>query len=341
MLTGDLAGVITPKIARRKLGVAVCWQPVDDAYFCVAELLSTSRWALPIYVTQPVLIDVEAHCGGSTAPFAYGLLTGELCTEPKTGRRYMLIEGATHAPPHSIPADAVTQIQSALESLAADAARHRKLPVGWYLGGTAVGPAKSGSGLAFHRSLFTEPWQVLLTLEEGENTRGTFVRVEPQDGRAYSAPFFELVTVRARAPGGLRATVVNWENYRTPDSVFRLPRPRSRRTDTSESLTSLRGMLVAASEHPVAQASHPRLAAADTGAKRSTPSASTPPASARAGAAASGSRITPRPAITFPMLVPPQSPWAAPRARRALLWTAASIIAGVLITIAFLLHRIA
>jgi hypothetical protein len=327
--------VIARNRANRKLGVSIAWNPVDDAYYRLAAMLRTSRSAAPIYVTQRVLTDVEAFC--SRNGFVYGLLVGELCSEPKTGREYVLVDG-TVPPPASAPGHAGwDQIAVVLDALANEASRQGKVPLGWYRAIDSIASAKARDAVAFHRSLFPSPWQVMLAVVQGASAGGRFVRVEPSDGRAYSAPFFEVVSAGKALRGGQLGSVLAWESYQTTDPVVRLATPPASPGMTAtapighsgqrrivDTLNSLRGA--------IRQAPEPAVASSARGTAATRPL--TPPP------LAPNPRPAERLAVTFPLLVPAQSSWAKPRWHPLLRWGVVGIAVGLLTVGAILAHRV-
>lgn len=305
---------------RRKIGLTVYWQPRDDAYFRLAAMLRTSREAAPLYVVQRVIADVEAHCHGSSSPLVYGLLIGERCVEPKTNREYVLIDGALHAPPYASTGDPAAVIAPNLDALAAEAARHGKTPLGWYRGGTTAVAAKARAEVAFHRRHFTEAWQALLVIDGGGVSRGTFLRIEPGDGRAYAAPFHELLPKGTKAIGGRLRTAVGWENYHTlnfvaPRDPAFVPRQAPADTQVEPSFLERPVAMEMAPDRPLmlrelATPAEVRFAppAAPVVATASPPVLAAAPPNVRAVAAPpSVSEVAARhEVVTFPIIVPPR-----------------------------------
>lgn len=353
--------VATRSLLNRKVGAAIRWQPVDDAYFRLAEMLRTSRAAAPIYIAQNVLVEVEALCEGSASPLVYGLLVGERRAVPKAGRECVLIDEAMHAPPCRSVGEASAEISAALHALGTQASRRGKVPIGWYHGGRSAGSSKARELVALHRALFPEAWQVLLAFDPGADARGTFVRVEPGDGRAYSACFYEMLPDGARAREGRLATVVAWDNYDTTDPVIRLEKQRAYPTGVAVSspkalregpfagvLLRLRGKqreTAAQRATPTRQdgtASAPvRHLYPGTPPRAESPRPSHPVAHSRTVAppARDAPRPAERPTVSFPMLVPSPPAWAGARSRNAFRWGAASLVAGLIVVIAMLTFR--
>ena len=207
---------------QRKLGRAVAWEPTHDAYYLVAELLTSSRKLPPVYIDQAALRTVETRLLEGDVPFTFGLLAGNHYRCPRLRREYLLIDTvmAAHIEPtgRSMKA-ALTQ---ELWALSAIAKKHGRLTIGWYLGGAQVLEPLTRDDMALHTAIFPEPWQIMLVRDGFESVRhGAFIRIEPTESRPYAIRFFELLPGSLSADDHALPTALHWANYRTGDTVER------------------------------------------------------------------------------------------------------------------------
>lgn len=236
-------------IKRRALPLdqMVRWLPLDDAYYLLAEVMTSTR-ALPLVVMQETLLQVEMHASSEVYGSTCGVLCGAPYRDPKSEAAYLLVEGIERATRVERLGDPEASLAVDL-SRAVDAAEHAgRMVLGWYRFDVALSPRIPLADVGVHRSLFPEPWQVALLRDgaDGEGS-GAFVRVEPTEGRAFPIPFFELVPHR-RGRGAAKHTSVQWRNYSAESEVVPLgidayrnagqpstQRPKSRGAPATES----------------------------------------------------------------------------------------------------------
>jgi hypothetical protein len=236
-------------IKRRALPLdqMVRWLPLDDAYYLLAEVMTSTR-ALPLVVMQGTLLQIEMHASSEVYGSTCGVLCGAPYRDPKSEAAYLLVEGIERATRVERLGDPEASLAVDL-SRAVDAAEHAgRMVLGWYRFDVALSPRIPLADVGVHRSLFPEPWQVALLRDgaDGEGS-GAFVRVEPTEGRAFPIPFFELVPHR-RGRGAAKHTSVQWRNYSAESEVVPLgidayrnagqsstQRPKSRSAPATES----------------------------------------------------------------------------------------------------------
>ncbi|HEU6450634.1 MAG TPA: hypothetical protein VFT57_04385 [Gemmatimonadaceae bacterium] len=205
------------------LDQTVRWLPLHDAYYLLAEVMTSAR-ALPLVVMQEVLLQVEMHASSEVYGSTCGVLCGAHYRDPGSGAGYILVEGIERAT--RVYRDADPEASLAVDiSRAIDAAeRAGRTVVGWYRFDVALFPRLPVADAGMHRALFPEPWQVALLRDgaDGEGS-GVFMRVEPTEGRAFPIPFFELIPKKRARGRGPKRTSVQWRNYNAESEVVPLP----------------------------------------------------------------------------------------------------------------------
>jgi hypothetical protein len=205
------------------LDQTVRWLPLHDAYYLLAEVMTSAR-ALPLVVMQEALLRVEMHASSEVYGSTCGVLCGAQYRDPSSGAAYILVEGIERATRVYRDADPDASLAVDLSRAIDAAGREGRIVVGWYRFDVALYPRLPVADAGIHRALFPEPWQVALLRDgaDGEGS-GVFMRVEPTEGRAFPIPFFELIPkkrARGRAP---KRTSVQWRNYNAESEVVALP----------------------------------------------------------------------------------------------------------------------
>ena len=199
---------------RRKRGPAIAWTPTQDSYHELAQRLR-GEGRLPVYLTQPAILELEAHLRDSALPMPFGLLAGDVCLCPQTKLEYVLVDTVARARVELFEDDPYAQLAEELQSLASEQSAKRKVPIGWYLGGLADDLTLDEDVTRLHEQLFPERWQLALVRGAASGAeRGAFLRYESIWCRWYSIPFFELLPEHAGQRKGESRTVIRWENYR-------------------------------------------------------------------------------------------------------------------------------
>jgi len=198
---------------RRERGPALAWTPTQDSYHELAQRLR-GEGRLPVYVTQPAILEFEAHLRDSALPMPFGLLAGDVCVCPRTKLEYLLVDTVSHAHVELGGADPYAQISEELQSLASERSREHKVAIGWYLGGLADDLTLDEDVTRMHEQLFPERWQLVLVRGAVAGAEhGAFLRYESIWTRWFSIPFFEVLSERAAKNKGEHRTAIRWENY--------------------------------------------------------------------------------------------------------------------------------
>ena len=89
----------TGQAAKRRalpLDQTVRWLPLHDAYYLLAEVMTSTR-AVPLVVMQEALLQVEAHASSEVYGSTCGILCGDQYRDSKSGVSYLLVEGIERA----------------------------------------------------------------------------------------------------------------------------------------------------------------------------------------------------------------------------------------------------
>lgn len=201
----------------------VKWLPLDDGYYLLASVMTSTR-AAPVFVTQKALLQVEAHQVRAVGNHACGILCGAGCVDPATGMEFVLIEDTAPAIRTATINDADAALAADLSRVIAQLERSGRRIMGWYRCDVPLGQLISIQNVGLHRSLFGQPWQVSLFRDGimGQG-RGALVRVEPNEGRAFSIPFVEISAHRRVHSHAPLLTSISWLNYRSESEVALLP----------------------------------------------------------------------------------------------------------------------
>jgi hypothetical protein len=216
----------TGQAAKRRalpLDRTVKWLPLHDAYYLLAEVMTSTR-ALPLVVMQEALLQVEAHASSEVYGSTCGVLCGAPYKDPTSGVSYLLVEGIERGVRVNRDGDPAASLAAELSIAIASAERAGRTVVGWYCFDVALSQKIPATHAGIHRSLFPEPLEVALLRDgsDGEGS-GAFVRVEPTEGRAFSIPFMELIPRKHARGHGPRRTSIEWSNYSSESEVVPLP----------------------------------------------------------------------------------------------------------------------
>lgn len=202
----------------------VRWLPLDDAFYLLAEVMTSTR-AAPLVVLQDALLQVESHAALAVGAAACGVLCGGLYRDPRTRVEYLLVEHAERSTSADVDGNPYASLAVELSRTVARVESDGIGVVGWYRFDVPFDQRIPTANAGIHRALFPETWQVALLRNgaPGEGN-GAFVRVEPNEGRPYKIPFLELVPrkhSRGRRP---KVSSVRWRNYSAESVVAVLPR---------------------------------------------------------------------------------------------------------------------
>lgn len=202
------------------------WLPISDPFYRPPSMLSASRTS-PLVVHQQVFSELDAQCVGPDT-VGMGILIGGHYRCPNTKFEYALIEHAVAVAKDGQPNE-LTILTARLSAMMPEAKAQGKCVMGWYFHGAEVEPRIGRIEAQLHRTLCSEPWQVVLLSESGQSAEvGAFVRVEPAELRAFPIPFYELFADGKdgrppQTPQRPRRTSVRWKNYHADVPVQRSP----------------------------------------------------------------------------------------------------------------------
>jgi hypothetical protein len=189
---------------------AIAWKPSSDAYYLLAANLRNSGYEHEIYITQRVLLQIQEHAA-STERDVDGSLWGRVFVSPDSGATYVVIADAAPG----------TDAGSARTGPQMDGPLRL---AGWYCSRHTADTQPTPEDLSIHLERCTGGWEPLLVLSTGgQPTDGSLFLVNPMSGRAFRAPFRELLEphlVRENAP---KRSCIPWRGYVTDEPVVALP----------------------------------------------------------------------------------------------------------------------
>jgi hypothetical protein len=200
----------------RPLLRSVHWKPVP------APPKEAGVGSYDVFVDQRVLKALHQHIwNAAPTESPHGFLVGDLCEDPDTGRRYVIISAAV---PSRFPMveEGPDQIQGeALVAMQLEVDRRRGVLAGWYHR-HREGPVElTPADLKTHERHFPEPWQValLFVTDHAEPAGGCFRRTRAGLAGDVSLPFFEMVSNESLLARGVRRSHMDWVNVETVDSI--------------------------------------------------------------------------------------------------------------------------
>ena len=213
----------------RPLLRSIHWKPVP------AASQDAAAGSYDVFLDQRVFSAVHQHlwhAGPGEAPF--GFLVGDLCEDPDTGRRYLIVGAAVpstfpfaEGESEQIPGEALVAMQLEVD-------RRRGVLAGWYHRHTTGEVALTAEDVATHERHFPEPWQIalLFVTDFDQPAGGCFRRA--RDGFAGDTPlaFFEMVSNESLLARGIRRSHMDWMNVETVDAIE--PEPPLRPEPESE-----------------------------------------------------------------------------------------------------------
>lgn len=157
-----------------------------------------------------------------------GFLVGDLCEDPDSGRRYVIVSAAVPSRfplneqgPEQIPGEALVAMQL-------DVDRRRGVLAGWYHRHTAGPVELTAADVRTHEKHFYEPWQIalLFVTDHAQPAGGCFRRTHDGLAGDVPLPFFEMVSNESLLARGVRRSNMDWGNVETVDAIE--PDPPSR-----------------------------------------------------------------------------------------------------------------
>lgn len=175
-----------------------------------------------VFIDQRVFSAVHQHLWGAApgeAPF--GFLVGDLCEDPDTGRRYVIVSAAIPSKfpfaeegPEQVPGEAVVAMQLEVD-------RRRGVLAGWYHRHKSGSVELTAEDVQTHEKHFPEPWHValLFVTDFAQPAGACFRRTRHGFAPDTSLPFFEMVSNESLLAKGVRRSHMDWLNVETVDSV--------------------------------------------------------------------------------------------------------------------------
>ncbi|MGB5673063.1 MAG: hypothetical protein WBO43_00800 [Gemmatimonadota bacterium] len=207
----------------RPLLRSVHWKPVP------APSRDAGVGSYDVFVDQRVLRALHQHIwNAAPGESPHGFLVGDLCEDPDTGRRYVIVSAAV---PSRLPMveEGPEQIQGeALVAMQLEVDRRRGVLAGWYHR-HKEGPVElTAEDLKTHERHFPEPWQIalLFVTDYAEPAGGCFRRTRAGLVGDVPLPFFEMVSNESLLARGVRRSHMDWLNVETVDSIDLDPPPR-------------------------------------------------------------------------------------------------------------------
>jgi proteasome lid subunit RPN8/RPN11 len=206
----------------RPLLRSVHWKPTP------AVPRDAAAGSYDVFVDQRVFTAMHSHLWNATpGEEPFGFLSGDLCEDPDTGRRYLIISAAV--PAHvSFEEDSSEQIRGeAMVAVQLDLDQRPGVLAGWYHRHRKGDVKLSEADVATHERLFPEPWHValLFVTDPSHPVGGCFRRALKGLAGDTPLPFFETVSNESLLARGLRRSYIDWVNVETVDSIQREPPP--------------------------------------------------------------------------------------------------------------------
>jgi hypothetical protein len=200
----------------RPLLRSVHWKPIP------APSREAAVGSYDVFVDQRVLKALHQHIwNAAPTESPHGFLVGDLCEDPDTGRRYVIVSAAV---PSRFPMveEGPEQIQGeALVAMQLEVDRRRGVLAGWYHR-HREGPVElTAEDLKTYERHFPEPWQVALLFitDYAQPTGGCFRRTREGLAGDVPLPFFEMVSNESLLARGVRRSHMDWVNVETVDSI--------------------------------------------------------------------------------------------------------------------------
>lgn len=175
-----------------------------------------------VFVDQRVFKAIHQqlwNAGPGEEPF--GFLIGDLCEDPDSGRRYVIVSAAVPSRfplveegPEQIPGEAMVAMQLEVD-------RRRGVLAGWYHRHRSGAVELTAADAVTHEKYFPEPWQValLFVTDFASPTGGCFRRTHAGLVGDVPLPFFEMVSNESLLARGVRRSHLDWVNVVTVDSI--------------------------------------------------------------------------------------------------------------------------
>lgn len=216
------------------------WNPLPDSYHLLAELLRSPMDEYKLVVAQHALLQIEAHTTPVSDQPRVGLLLGQVCEDPETAVKYVVIRAAVPVPDESVVADGEDLTDESWVAIEHEIRRQPRQVVGWYRTRRRAEAVMSPADAMGHVGYFRHPWQSALVVSADlARPGGAFFVFEKRVGRHYCLPFYEMFETAPSRRTIEPHSVINWRNYvmdtdmpAPPDHPVPPPRPPARKTAT-------------------------------------------------------------------------------------------------------------
>lgn len=200
----------------RPLLRSVHWKPVP------APGREAAAGSYDVFIDQRAFKAVHQHlwnAGPGESPL--GFLVGDLCEDPDTGRRYVIVSAAV---PSQFPLyeEGPDQIKGeALVAMQLEVDRRRGVLAGWYHRHMTGPVALTPEDVQTHERHFPEPWQIalLFVTDYEQPAGGCFRRARGGLAGDVALPLFEMVSNESLLARGVRRSHMDWRNVETVDSI--------------------------------------------------------------------------------------------------------------------------
>ena len=150
-----------------------------------------------------------------------GFLVGDLCEDPDTGRRYVIVSAAVPSK-FQLNEQGLEQIPGeALVAMQLDVDRRRGVLAGWYHRHPSGPVELTAEDIRTHEKHFYEPWQIalLFVTDHSQPAGGCFRRTHDGLAGDVPLPFFEMVSNESLLARGVRRSNMDWVNVETVDAI--------------------------------------------------------------------------------------------------------------------------
>ena len=202
---------------------SVHWKPVPEVP------RDAAAGSYDIFLDQRAFSSMHQHVwNAAPGERPFGFLAGDLCEDPDSGRRYLIVSAAipsrfsmNEEGPDQLPGEALVALQLEVD-------RRRGVLAGWYHSHPTGEVRLTDTDVASHEAHFPEPWQtaLLFVTDHDAPGGGCFRRTRDGFSGAVSLPFFEVVSNESLLARGLRRSFLDWENVQTIDAIAPEPPPR-------------------------------------------------------------------------------------------------------------------
>jgi proteasome lid subunit RPN8/RPN11 len=202
----------------RPLLRSIRWRPVP------APEKNAAAGSYDVFVDQRAFKSIHQHLwNASPTEEPFGFLVGDLCEDPDTGRRYVIVSSAVPSK-FALAEDSDPQIPGeAIVAMQLEVDRRRGILAGWYHRHRSGDPALTDHDLATHEKHFGEPWHValLFVTDHERPSGGCFLRTRHGLDGGVPLAFYEMVSNESLLAKGVRRSFMDWANLETDETIER------------------------------------------------------------------------------------------------------------------------